>query len=90
MSAGNGRRSGFASSSTTSPGEAPIRRADEQITRWLKRILHPHLEKHDGLHWEFHADETSEDLWMINGLVPPPGGSEAEKAWATTNVASPY
>jgi len=42
------------------------------------------------LHWEFHADETSEDLWMINGLVPPQGGSEAEKAWATANVASPY
>jgi phenylpyruvate tautomerase PptA (4-oxalocrotonate tautomerase family) len=62
----------------------------EQITRWIKRILHPHMEKHEGLHWEFHAGETSEDLWMINGLVPPPGGSEAEKAWATANVASPY
>jgi phenylpyruvate tautomerase PptA (4-oxalocrotonate tautomerase family) len=62
----------------------------EQITRWIKRILHPCMEKHEGLHWEFHADETSEDLWMINGLVPPPGGSEAEKAWATANVASAY
>jgi hypothetical protein len=27
---------------------------------------------------------------MINGLVPPQGGSEVEKAWATANVASPY
>ena len=62
----------------------------EQITRWLKRIVNPHVEKHAGLHWEFHADETSEDLWMINGLVPPPGGSEAEKAWATANVTSDY
>jgi phenylpyruvate tautomerase PptA (4-oxalocrotonate tautomerase family) len=62
----------------------------EQITQWIKRILHPYMEKHEGLHWEFHADETSEDLWMINGLVPPPGGSEVEKAWATANVASPY
>jgi phenylpyruvate tautomerase PptA (4-oxalocrotonate tautomerase family) len=62
----------------------------EQITRWLQRILQPDMEKHAGLHWEFHADETSEDLWMINGLVPPPGGSEVEKAWATANVASPY
>jgi phenylpyruvate tautomerase PptA (4-oxalocrotonate tautomerase family) len=62
----------------------------EQITRWLKRIVRPHMETHPGLHWEFHADETSEDLWMINGLVPPPGGSEVEKAWATANIASPY
>jgi phenylpyruvate tautomerase PptA (4-oxalocrotonate tautomerase family) len=31
----------------------------EQITRWIKRILHPYMEKHEGLHWEFHADETS-------------------------------
>jgi phenylpyruvate tautomerase PptA (4-oxalocrotonate tautomerase family) len=62
----------------------------ERITRWIKGILHPFMEQHEGLHWEFHADETSEDLWMINGLVPPPGGSEAEKAWATDNVASAY
>ena len=62
----------------------------EQITRWIRRILHPYMERHEGLHWEFHADETSEDLWMINGLVPPQGGSEVEKAWATANVASPY
>jgi len=62
----------------------------EQITRWIKRILHPYMEKHEGLHWEFHADETSEDLWMINGLVPPPARSEAEQAWALANAASPY
>jgi phenylpyruvate tautomerase PptA (4-oxalocrotonate tautomerase family) len=62
----------------------------EQIAHWIKRILRPYMEKHEGLHWEFHADETSEDLWMINGLVPPPGGSEDENAWAAGNVASPY
>jgi phenylpyruvate tautomerase PptA (4-oxalocrotonate tautomerase family) len=62
----------------------------EQITRWIHRILQPYMEKHPGLHWEFHADETSEDLWMINGLVPPPGGSEDEKAWATAGIASSY
>ena len=62
----------------------------EQITRWIKHILHPYMEKHEGLHWEFHADETSEDLWMINGLVPPPARSEAEQAWALANAASPY
>ena len=45
---------------------------------------------HPDLHWEFHVDETSEELWMIGGIVPPPGGSEAEKAWARANAPSPY
>src|SRR4029079_14331346 len=62
----------------------------EQITRWIKHILHPYMEKHEGLHWEFHADETSEDLRMINGLVPPQCRSEVVKGWATATVASPY
>jgi hypothetical protein len=53
-------------------------------------MLRPHLEGRPGVHWEFHADETSEELWMINGLVPPPGGSAEEKAWAEENAASPY
>lgn len=62
----------------------------QNIARWIKRILAPSLEGHPELHWEFHVDETSEELWMINGLVPPPGGSEAEKAWALANSASGY
>jgi phenylpyruvate tautomerase PptA (4-oxalocrotonate tautomerase family) len=62
----------------------------QQIAGWIKQILTPHLDRHPDLHWEFHVDETSEDLWMINGLVPPPGGSEAEKRWAKENVASGY
>ena len=43
-----------------------------------------------GLRWEFHIDETPKDLWMINGLVPPPGRSDAEKLWAKENRAVPY
>jgi phenylpyruvate tautomerase PptA (4-oxalocrotonate tautomerase family) len=66
------------------------KKSRERITRWLHGIVQPHLDKHPGLHWELHADETSEDLWMINGLVPPPGGSEVEKAWAAANVAAAY
>jgi hypothetical protein len=69
---------------------ATDKQSREHIAHWIKRILRPYMEKYEGLHWEFHADETGEDLWMINGLVPPPGGSEDEKAWATGNVASPY
>ncbi|WP_309235636.1 tautomerase family protein [Amycolatopsis sp. SID8362] len=41
-----------------------------------------------GPHRAFHDDETSEDLW-INGIVPPPGGSDAEKNWAKQNSAYP-
>lgn len=58
--------------------------------RWIKSILLPYLTGRDGLHWEFHVDETSEDLWMINGLIPPPMGSEAEKRWAAANAVSVY
>ena len=61
-----------------------------RIAYWIKDILEPYLGKHAGVHWEFHADETSEDLWMINGLVPPPARSEAEQAWALANAASAY
>lgn len=61
-----------------------------RITEWINQILTPTLEQHPGLHWEFHVDETSEELWMINGLVPPPGGSDAEKRWARENVATAY
>ncbi|MBB4983970.1 MULTISPECIES: tautomerase family protein [Streptomyces] len=57
---------------------------------WIREMLRPHLERHAGLHWEFHVDETSEELWMINGLVPPPGGSDTERQWARQNAATPY
>ena len=43
-----------------------------------------------GLRWEFHVDETPRDLWIINGLVPPPSDSDAEKLWARENRAIPY
>lgn len=61
-----------------------------RITQWINQILTPTLERYPGLHWEFHIDETSEELWMINGLVPPPGGSEAEQRWARENAVSAY
>lgn len=62
----------------------------ERITHWIKGMLQPYMDKHEGAHWEFHVDETSDELWMINGLVPPPGGSEQEKVWVKANFASPY
>lgn len=67
----------------------PDRESRQRTARWINRILQPYLGERPGLHWEFHVDETSEELWMINGLVPPPGGSEQEKAWASANAAIP-
>ena len=61
-----------------------------RIAHWIKSILSPYLERHDNPHWEFHVDETSEDLWMINGLIPPPMGSDAEKRWVAENAVSVY
>ena len=68
----------------------PDQESRRRSARWIKGMLHDQLGQHQGLHWEFHVDETSEDLWMINGIVPPPGGSDAEKNWAKQNSASPY
>ncbi|TCC28939.1 tautomerase family protein [Kribbella speibonae] len=68
----------------------PDQEARRRTARWIDRILQPHLEGKAGLHWEFHVDETSDELWMINGVVPPPGGSDAEQHWAKTNATSSY
>lgn len=69
--------------------QAPNGAVREAITRRIGKVLAPFMDKAD-LHWEFHVDETSEELWMINGLVPPPMNSEAEKQWARANASSPY
>ena len=67
----------------------PDKAGRERITQYLGRVLAPHLDR-AHVHWEFHIDETSEELWMINGLVPPPMNSEAEREWARTDQSSPY
>ncbi|MBA0046373.1 tautomerase family protein [Mycobacterium sp. NPDC050853] len=67
----------------------PDKAGRERITQYIGSVLAPHMDKAD-LHWEFHIDETSEELWMINGLVPPPMNSEAEREWARTNRSDPY
>lgn len=43
-----------------------------------------------GFDWEIHFDETPLDLWRVQGLVSPPGGSEMEKLWTKENRAIPY
>ncbi|MEU1596043.1 tautomerase family protein [Streptomyces sp. NPDC005708] len=43
-----------------------------------------------GLYVEFHVGETPRELWMVEGQVPPPRGSEAERLWVRENRPVPY
>jgi phenylpyruvate tautomerase PptA (4-oxalocrotonate tautomerase family) len=70
------------------------RHADDPARRALVReqmcaVIQP-FAAGKGLHWEFYIDETPRDLWMIDGFVPPPSGSDAEKLWARENRPIPY
>jgi phenylpyruvate tautomerase PptA (4-oxalocrotonate tautomerase family) len=46
--------------------------------------------KDRGFNWEVHIDETPMDLWRVQGLVPPPPGSETDRLWAQQNKPFPY
>ncbi|CAM3281379.1 tautomerase family protein [Tsukamurella hominis] len=61
-----------------------------RIAEWVRAMVAPSLARHPDLQWEFHVDDTSEEMWMINGLVPPPAQSEAERSWAATNRTAAY
>jgi len=59
---------------------------------WLDRArnaLSP-LFKELDINWEMHVDETTRDLWLIQGLVPPMPDTEHEKKWKEENKPSPY
>jgi phenylpyruvate tautomerase PptA (4-oxalocrotonate tautomerase family) len=84
------------------PSKAAVRVVIEHIARHsndpairrqtgdaLTRLLAPHTTDR-GLYYEFHIDETPRDLWMINGLWPPPSPSETEQLWARENRPVPY
>jgi phenylpyruvate tautomerase PptA (4-oxalocrotonate tautomerase family) len=43
-----------------------------------------------GYDWEFTITEPPFDLWSLQGQVPPPFESHAEKRWIAENKASPY
>lgn len=65
----------------------PVRR--ERTSEALARMLAPHTTER-GLYCEFHIDETPRDLWMTDGIAPPPSDSEAEKLWVRENRPIPY
>lgn len=65
---------------------------DEVKERFLNaatRVLAPYTTSR-ALRWELSVVETPRDLWTINGIVPPPSNSEAEKKWKLENRASAY
>lgn len=64
----------------------------EARSRWMSLVndtLIPFMAERN-LGWELHIDETSRDLWSIQGLQPPPPNSEAEQRWARENRPTPY
>lgn len=58
-----------------------MRTADEVIAPFVKER---------GFDWEISIDETPFDLWSLQGELPPPFESVAEKRWVAENKASPY
>lgn len=69
----------------TLPG--PILR--EWWVRKVDEVIAPHV-KDRGYDWEVSIDETPFDLWSLQGELPPPFESKAEKRWVKDNKASPY
>lgn len=59
---------------------------------WMKTIddLIAPFVKDRGYDWEVSVDETPFDLWTLQGEIPPPFESIAEKRWVEQNKASPY
>lgn len=55
----------------------------------VDEVLKPHIEE-KGYDWEYSIEETSRDLWKVQGLVPPMPGSEAELLWVKENKATPF
>jgi phenylpyruvate tautomerase PptA (4-oxalocrotonate tautomerase family) len=69
----------------TLPG--PIIR--EWWTRHLDVVIAPWVGDR-GYDWEFTITEPPADLWSLQGQIPPPFESHAEKRWIAENKASPY
>jgi phenylpyruvate tautomerase PptA (4-oxalocrotonate tautomerase family) len=58
-----------------------VHHLDEVIKPWIADR---------GYDWEFTIDEAPADLWSLQGHIPPPFESHAEKRWVAENKASPY
>ena len=58
--------------------------AKQRFLTKVDRVLNPLLDG-KGWNWEYWVMEGPRELWKINGLVPPPTGSEMEKKWYKAN-----
>ena len=58
-----------------------VRNLDQVIAPWVRDR---------GYDWEFTITEPPFDLWSLQGEIPPPFESMAEKRWIKENKASPY
>jgi hypothetical protein len=61
----------------------------EWWTRSIDRVIEPWV-KDRGYDWEFTITEPPSDLWSLQGEIPPPFESVAEKRWIQENKATPY
>ncbi len=59
---------------------------------WVKavdQLIAPFV-RDRGYDWEVTIDELPADLWSLQGEIPPPFESHAEKRWVEENRPSPY
>ena len=50
-----------------------------KIDRILERF------KAKGMQWEYFIQDSLSQQWKINGIYPPPSGSDEEKEWVRCN-----
>jgi hypothetical protein len=68
--------------------EFPNREASRRFLDRINQVIAPYVADR-GLDWEIHIDETSFDLWSINGFYPPREGTPDERRWMADNRPSP-
>jgi phenylpyruvate tautomerase PptA (4-oxalocrotonate tautomerase family) len=61
----------------------------EWWVRTVDKTLRPWVADR-GFDWEITIDESPADLWSLQGEIPPPFESIAEKRWVAENRASNY
>ena len=69
------------------------RRLQPEHRGWMMKrvteIVKPFIEA-KSFRWEAHIDETNLETWTIQGIKPPPEGSDTEKRWFAENMPSKY
>ncbi|MFE7721380.1 tautomerase family protein [Nocardia rhizosphaerihabitans] len=64
---------------------------DDLMERYFNMVfpaLKPYIEDR-GYECEFHVENAPAVTWRIDGMIPPPPGSEDERRWVKDNKASP-